>query len=181
MNTLYTPTFTETVVDELKISANCDTPKAELIRASSIGDEFNDKECEILASLMIARHLTDGETLVHEGENDYHLFLLAEGELAVISNVAGHQTTVHIMTQGECAGTRAFVDRTPRRATLKAIGATTVYTLEPQAFEAQLEAHPRLVFKMMRALFRSTHTNLMRMNLERDQLNNYITKSFGRY
>jgi len=33
------------------------------------------------------------------------------------------------MTAGECAGTRAFVDRSPRKATLRAIGDATVYML----------------------------------------------------
>jgi CRP/FNR family cyclic AMP-dependent transcriptional regulator len=34
---------------------------------------------------------------------------------------------------------------------------------------------------VMRALFRNTHANLMRMNQESEQLSNYIQKSQGRY
>ena len=85
------------------------------------------------------------------------------------------------MKKGECAGTRAFVDRTARKATLRAIGDTIVYSLEPAAFESLLEQHPRLVYKVMRALFRITHSNLMRMNQESQQLSNYISKTHGRY
>jgi hypothetical protein len=33
----------------------------------------------------------------------------------------------------------------------------------------------------MRALFRVTHTNLMRMNLESAELRNYMMKTGGRY
>ena len=85
------------------------------------------------------------------------------------------------MTKGECAGTRAFVDRTPRKATLRAIGNATIYTLTPDAFESLLDSHPRIVYKVMRALFRVTHSNLMRMNQESRELANYITKTHGRY
>jgi len=85
------------------------------------------------------------------------------------------------MKEGECAGTRAFVDRTPRKATLRSIGNTTVYTLTPDAFESLLDSQPRLVYKVMRSLFRVTHTNLMRMNQETEQLSNYINKTQGRY
>ncbi|MEO7623880.1 MAG: Crp/Fnr family transcriptional regulator, partial [Gallionella sp.] len=83
--------------------------------------------------------------------------------------------------EGECAGTRAFVDRTPRKATLRAIGKATVYTLTPDSFDSLVDANPRLVYKVMRALFRNTHANLMRMNQESEQLSNYIQKSQGRY
>ena len=80
------------------------------------------------------------------------------------------------MKVGECAGTRAFVDRAPRRATLTAVGNTTVYTLSPEDFESLLETQPRIVYKVMRGLFRTTHANLMRMNVS-----NCINKTGGRY
>jgi CRP-like cAMP-binding protein len=85
------------------------------------------------------------------------------------------------MKVGECAGTRAFVDLAPRKATLTAEGDTEVYTMEPEDFEGLLESHPRIVYKVMRGLFRLTHMNLMRMNVETQELSNYIHKSGGRY
>jgi hypothetical protein len=53
--------------------------------------------------------------------------------------------------------------------------------LEPEDFDALVETHPRLVYKVMRAIFRITHTNLMRVNLERNELANYMHKTGGRY
>lgn len=73
------------------------------------------------------------------------------------------------------------VDRTPRKATLRAIGNATVYSLTPDAFDTVVDAHPRLAYKVMRALFRVTHANLMRMNQESQQLSNYIHKTQGHY
>ena len=54
-------------------------------------------------------------------------------------------------------------------------------TLEPDDFEALIDSHPRLVYKVMRAIFRITHSNLMRMNLESAEMRNYLMKSGGRY
>jgi len=93
----------------------------------------------------------------------------------------GAEKSVYVMTQGECAGTRAFVEQSPRKATLRALGAATVYTLTPADFESLLDANPRLAFKVMRALFRVTHANLARMNQESKELSNYIAKTQGRY
>ena len=151
------------------------------IRTSSLGAELYEEEAKALAGIMGVRRLKDGELLIKEATADHTLFILAEGKLAVISNVDGKETAVYTMTEGECAGTRAFVDRTPRKATLRAIGDGWVYTLTPAAFESLLDSHPRIVYKVMRALFRVTHGNLMRMNQESRELANYITKTHGRY
>jgi len=153
-----------------------------LIGKSSVCSEISEDEAKSLAAVMAVRQLKDGELLVSEGEAVQTLFILASGKLAVFSaDINGKQSLVYTMTAGECAGTRAFVDRTPRKATLRAIGDTTVYTLTPDAFDTVVDAHPRLAYKVMRALFRVTHSNLMRMNQETQQLSNYINKTQGRY
>ncbi len=158
-----------------------DIAKHDRICGSSLGAELDEQGCKELARIMGERHLQDGELLVAEGKEDNTLFLLSKGELGVTSNVEGNEDVVYTMTPGECAGTRAFVDRTSRKATLRAVGDVTVYTLVPDAFESLLDSHPRIVYNVMRALFRITHANLMRMNQESRQLANYISKSGGRY
>jgi CRP-like cAMP-binding protein len=153
-----------------------------LIGKSSVCSEISEDEAKTLAAIMGVRQLKDDELLVSEGDADQSLYILASGKLGVISASAeGKENLVHIMKEGECAGTRAFVDRTPRKATLRAIGNATVYSLTPEAFDTVVDAHPRLAYKVMRALFRVTHANLMRMNQESQQLSNYIHKSQGRY
>jgi len=154
---------------------------AELLRATALGQELTDNERAVLVTKMKKRELKDGELLVNEGEPVTTLFVLIEGRLSVSSRIEGNEVTVYAMNPGECAGTRAFVDRTPRKATLRAEGKTVVMTLEPDAFESLLADHPRIVYNVMRAIFRITHSNLMRMNQETQQLTNYIQKTHGRY
>ena len=153
----------------------------EAVVDSSLGQELEKDECQVLASVMKVRELKDGETLVKEGDNDNTLFILTAGKLDVYSNIDNKESKVYSMKVGEVAGTRAFVDRAPRKATLRATGNTTVYTLEPEAFEALLETQPRVVYKVMRGLFRITHMNLMRMNVESQALASYIHKTGGRF
>ena len=153
-----------------------------LIGKSSVCSEISEEEAKILAEVMGVRQLKDGELIVSEGAADQTLYILASGKIGVISAAPdGTQNLVHTMTAGECAGTRAFVDRSPRKATLRAVGEVTVYMLTPEAFDTVVDAHPRLAYKVMRALFRVTHANLMRMNQETQQLSNYINKTQGRY
>ena len=130
---------------------------------------------------MTSRRLTHGELLVSEGDENSSLFLLAEGRLAVSSLIENQEIKVYEMRQGECAGTRAFIDREPRKATLRAIGDTIVYSMEPETFLSLVDTQPRVAHKVMCALFRITHSNLMRKNQESWQLSNYISKTNGRY
>lgn len=159
-----------------------DVADYKLVRNSSVGAELTEDKAKILAEKMGVRHLKEGEFLVKEGEADQTLYVLATGKLAVTSmDIDGVVQTVYTMKEGECAGTRAFVERSTRKATLQAVGAATVYTLTPDDFELLLASHPRVAFRVMRALFRVTHANLSRMNQESAQLTNYISKSQGRY
>ncbi len=153
----------------------------EKLANSSIGGELTVAEANTLAGVMKEHQFNDGDVLSQEGGKASTLYILIDGKLDVISEIDGKEEVVYTMKQGECAGTRAFVDRSPRKATLRATGAVTVYTLEPQDFESLLESHPGIVYKVMRSIFRNTHTNLMRMNQETQQLSNYISKSHGRY
>jgi CRP/FNR family cyclic AMP-dependent transcriptional regulator len=153
-----------------------------VIGESNLGTELDEVESQVLAEIMDVRTLHKDEVLVTEGAADNSLFVLASGRLAVAHGGGGkRETPVYVMSPGECAGTRAFVDRTGRKATLRAQGDVTVYALQPEPFEALLQTHPLLVYKVMRALFRITHGNLMRMNMESRELTNYIPRSRGRY
>jgi CRP-like cAMP-binding protein len=153
-----------------------------LVRNSSVGPELTEDEAKLLAGKLGVRQLKDGELLVKEGEADQTLFILASGKVSVSSKDAGGaDKQVYLMKEGECAGTRAFVERSPRKATLRSVGASVVYTLSPADFDTCLDKNARLAFKVMRALFRVTHANLSRMNQESKELANYINKTQGRY
>lgn len=153
-----------------------------LVRNSTVGSELTEDKAKVLAAKLGVRELQDGEFLVREGETDQRLFILAAGQLAVLSRDSdGVDKHVYTMQEGECAGTRAFVEQSSRKATLRAVGKAMVYTLTPADFEALLDENPRLAYLVMRALFRVTHANLARMNQESRELTNYITKTQGRY
>jgi len=152
-----------------------------IVRNSSLGVELTEDEGKVLASVMEVVFLEEGDVLIKEGEPESTLFLLAVGHLTVTSDIDGTEVLMYTMKGGECAGTRSFIDGSARKATIKAATDATVYTLEPEKFEELLAQDPRVVYKVMRALFRVTHSNLTRMNMESQALASYINKSGGRY
>lgn len=151
-----------------------------IVRNSTVGTELTEDKAKLLAERMGVRRLGDGEVLVQAGASDRTLFILASGKLNFY-NSEDTASADYSMKEGECAGTRAFVEGKPRRGTLRSVGNTTVYTLTPEDFELLLDEHPRVAFRVMKALFRVTHENLSRTNREREELSNYIHKTKGRY
>ena len=148
---------------------------------SLLGQDLDEGDCTVLAGIMDARELHDHEDLVKAGDTSRTLFILASGSIVVNSGTMGNESVLYTIKVGECGGTRAFVEGTPRPATLRSVGSSTVYTLEPENFESLLESHPGVLYKFMRGLFRQTHSNLVKMDVESQQLSNYINKTGGRY
>jgi CRP-like cAMP-binding protein len=74
-----------------------------------------------------------------------------------------------------------FVDGTEHSASLRAVGKTAVVSLRRQDLEAVLTSKPEVVYGVMRGVVRTVHRILREMNLQYVELNNYITKTHGRY
>ncbi len=155
--------------------------KSEAVGRSILGAELDPEECDALAGKVGLQEMHKGELIVREGEARRTLFVLADGKMSVCKADGKSETCLYQLRMGECAGTRAFLDGSERKAILRADTDGVVLTLEPEDFEQLIESHPHLVYKVMKALFRVTHTNLMRMNLESAELRNYMMKTGGRY
>jgi len=56
-----------------------------------------------------------------------------------------------------------------------------LFSLERDSLEKLLDAHPRIVYQVMRAIIRSVHGTLRRMNIQYVEMSNYINKQHGRY
>jgi len=155
---------------------------AKLIPSSSLGTDLSDSEASILGALMIERKLADGEFLFEDGTNDDSLHVILTGKLEVVKRTSGDEySSLAVLRDGELAGELSFIDGAPHTVGLRALCETHVVSLSRNAFEGIVEAHPQLVYKVMRAVARSAHRIVHRMNTEFVELSNYIFKQHGRY
>jgi len=156
--------------------------KLEILKASPLARELNDKECEVLAGLITLHDLKDGEVLLREGQSDSNLYVVVSGAAAVATaDEEGNMRTLHELTHGDLVGELSFMDNTPRSHSLVAKGATRVFSLNREKFETVIPAHPMLVYKVMRAIMRVAHAVQRRMSLHLIELQNYIYKVHGKY
>jgi CRP/FNR family cyclic AMP-dependent transcriptional regulator len=167
-------------------SANCwsgdMTQAAELVLQSPLGKELSAEEANLLGDLLLSRELADGEFLITEGTTDDSLHLLLEGKLEVVKHTgADGMASLAVLRKGDLAGELSFIDGQQHTVGLRALCDTQVLSLKRDSFEKIIEQQPWLMYKVMRAIARSTHQILHRMNSDSIELNNYIFKQHGRY
>lgn len=149
---------------------------------SAFGTELSQDEVTLLTGMMTARQLSDGDYLITEGLADDTLHVILEGKLEVVKRTgAGEVASLAVLREGEMAGELSFVDGTPHTVGLRALCDTQVLSLARESFESMIDENPRLVYKVMRAVARSAHRIVHRMNADFVELSNYIFKQHGRY
>ena len=153
-----------------------------LLMNSALGSELTTEEARTLGAIMEQHDLADGEFLIEEGGSDDAIHVLLEGKLEVVKHTgAGEEASLGILRDGDLAGELSFIDGHVHTVGLRALCATSVLSLKRADFEKVVEAHPQLVYKVMRAVARSAHKIVHRMNTEFIELSNYIFKQHGRY
>lgn len=154
---------------------------AKLVEHSPLGVELENGEIEFLGSLMQERRLADGDFLIEDGGSDDSLHVILDGKVEVVKRAGGDYASLAVLREGELAGELSFIDGTPHTVGLRALCDTHVLSLPRPAFEGIIDSHPQLVYKVMRAVARSAHRIVHRMNTEFMELSNYIFKQHGRY
>jgi len=156
--------------------------RSDLILASALGAELTREEADILDSLMSVQKLVDQDFLITENVNDDSLHVLLEGKLEVVRKTgAGETASLAVLHDGELAGELSFIDGERHTVALRALCDCVVISLARKEFEDIIDEHPQLVYKVMRAVARSAHRIVHRMNLQYVELSNYVFKQHGRY
>lgn len=158
-------------------------PHFEALRGSVLSAELTDAQCDALAARCQLRSLADGAVLVPEGTADSHLYLLLQGQVAVVRGHGGAEPVdLFVLNPGDTIGELSFLDDHRHYAALVARGSsTTVLALARQQLEALLDSDPHLVYRVMRAIVRRVHQIQHRLSAQANELANYVYKQHGRY
>lgn len=157
-------------------------PRADALRNTRLAAELDDREIGVLASLLTLRDLKSGEVLVAEGSTDNHLYVVVHGVLGVVKGAGTPDAvTLHTLSSGDFVDELGFMDGTPYYAAKVALSDMQVMGLEREKLESVLESHPRIVYRVMRAIVRVAHLVQRRLSMQQSELSNYIYKQHGRY
>ena len=146
------------------------------LSASALATELTADQVRALFDVVEVRKLSKNEILISEGEYDDHLYALAKGELEISRAGERDQEVLVRLRPGSIAGELAFLDGLKRTATAKALNdECCVIALRREQLETLLSVDPSLVYKVMRAVVRSAHTTVNKMDATYTDLMRYIS------
>jgi CRP-like cAMP-binding protein len=154
---------------------------ADLVLASPLGRELSREEAAVLGALVAVRDLAPGELLVRAGTRDDHLHVIVSGALEVTRQADGSSSVLYALQPGELAGELSFMDEEVRYASLVASRPTRVLVLQRAQLETLLETHPRIVYKVMRAIMRVAHDVQRRLSVQMSDLQNYFFRPGAKF
>lgn len=158
------------------------TIEGHVLQKTVIGRELTLEQCNALATICAHRPIANGQLLFAEGSNSDTLFIIESGRFAVSRDTGrGFSDTLHLLAPGDLAGESGFLDGAAHSATLKAMGDSSVITIERARLEGLLVDNPIIVYKVMRAIVYSIREIIRRMNQQQIQMMNYINPGCGRF
>ena len=105
-------------------------------------------EWKALAPYLSMRFLRVGEAIIHEGDDDREVFIIAEGEVDV--SIQGHVTAT--LGAGNVVGECSFFSGEPRSATVVPVQPGVAWGLQWEKFDAMSKKQPRLAVDLLKGL-----------------------------
>jgi CRP-like cAMP-binding protein len=124
----------------------------ELLKNVPLFKNVPDKQLSMLASEMIERRFSDGQTLTGEGQGGVGFFVLGEGNAKVTVDGEDRRT----IGPGEYFGEIALIDGGPRTATITATSDGVAYGLTPWQFRPLVESHAEIAWPLLEAMAKRT-------------------------
>jgi CRP-like cAMP-binding protein len=92
--------------------------------------------------------LEEGDYLFREGERSEDIYVIETGRLSVEKR----GKSIALLTENQIVGEMAFMDASPRSASVKALEATRVIALDVASFKAHLRLQPTWFRILMKSL-----------------------------
>jgi CRP-like cAMP-binding protein len=158
------------MADRLDFGARLNLPlegRTQALQKSTWGAEFSQDELERLASAMVARQMSQGETLFRESDNGDFMAILVDGMAKILKE--GDDDLDHLIAEigpGACVGEMALVDGGSRSASVIVSKESTLLVLTVDAFSALGERDPRIWGLCLQRFARTLSTRLRRTSEE---------------
>ena len=100
----------------------------------------------------LIRHYSVGEVIVREGDITKDMFILQEGKVKVVKQMAGHEIELGTMEKGDFFGEMSLLESEPRTASIIATKPCKVLVIQAGGLLVRLRRDPTLAFEMLQKL-----------------------------
>jgi CRP/FNR family cyclic AMP-dependent transcriptional regulator len=152
---------------------------------SRLVENLRDFEVNVLVNLFTVQYFEVKEFIAELGDDllSDALMILVEGEIEVSAMVDKELVSLHLEVPGDMARIISFVggNRMNISARINVKRDSAVLLLQRAKFETLLHSHPSIVYCVMRNLVRHVHGVARRKNAEKEEMSNYLYRTYGLY
>jgi CRP/FNR family cyclic AMP-dependent transcriptional regulator len=105
-----------------------------------------------MSSGELGKVYADGELIVHEGEVGDCMYVIQEGQAEAFVGEGANEIRLNILDPGDFFGEMALFDRDDRSASVRALGAARVLTVDKKNFMRRVHEDPALSFRLVETM-----------------------------
>lgn len=105
-----------------------------------------------MSSGELGKVYSDGELIVHEGEVGHCMYVIQEGQAEAFVGKGANEIRLNILDPGDFFGEMALFDRDDRSASVRALGAARVLTVDKKNFMRRVHEDPALAFRLVETM-----------------------------
>lgn len=107
-----------------------------------------------LSSENFALECEQGEYLFKEGDLGTEMYIIQEGQIAIVKQIEGEERQLAVLEKGDFFGEMSVLESLPRTASAKALEPSRLLQINGSTFDSMLRANPEIAVRMMRKLSR---------------------------
>ena len=101
----------------------------------SVFRDLPERDASTLAAQLNTLEIEPGAVIVRQGAPADKFFIIIDGEVEILREDDGQQRTLATLKSGQFFGEMAILRNSPRMATARAVGPTTLFAMERDAFQ----------------------------------------------
>jgi flavin-dependent dehydrogenase len=115
-------------------------------------EEDRKEEMTVKAPGALGSVYEDGAVIVRQGDVGDCMYVIQEGRAQVFLEKEGVETLLRVLEEGEIIGEMAIFDREVRSATVRALGAARVLTVDKDTFLRRVHEDPSLAVRIVQTM-----------------------------
>jgi len=100
----------------------------------------------------LGKTYSDGEVITRQGDIGDCMYVIQQGEVQVLVEKDGVETSLRVANEGEFMGEMAIFDHERRSATLRALGEARLLTIDKKNFLKRVHKDPSLAFRLVQTM-----------------------------
>jgi len=93
-----------------------------------------------------------GEVIIHQGDQGECMFVIQEGQVAILKEIDNREVQLAVRGPGEFFGELALFEQETRMATVRAVSPSRILTIDKKSFLRRIHEDPSLAYNLVKAM-----------------------------